>query len=549
MIHRKDSNAPGSWNGLPSPAPATIVPRMRRSAAFALFVGMIAGAEGNSAAAAEMPKAKVGFGKLILRLDGQPDIGVAGPGHEIRAIERMRAKGFQAVGAENLVFGKDEGHRAQFIVGGTVRELECIRGVADLSCRIGLEWQVLDADADEVVYTVMSRAAVLHLAKPEAMATQLLDAVLDRLLERDGFRRTLASVGVAKADSPFAAARLETCPTGKKLPEGAEDLLRATAIVKVPGGHGSGFFVTPQHLLTAAHVVTAGSPVLELRGGEKVDAAIVRVARRADVALLRVSSSHPCLHLGATLPKVGSDAYVAGAPGPLAVSLTRGIVSGIQLIDGLPRVQTDAPINPGNSGGPVADAAGDVFGIVSFKLAGGKVEGLGFAVPTGNALAALGLNLGEKTDELLFKETAPNKPVVGPFKDTPDETPSLDPEGDARRAAEAEQAQQIEAYKKLEEERDRRTPKYVVAMKWTGLVVATGAVIGVVGTYLQYEPGKTREAEFSSLRAWNTVAWGALGLGVGSFLFSFYLRPPLGSPVATTSLHIAPDGVSLQGTF
>ena len=71
-------------------------------------------------------------------------------------------------------------------------------------------------------------------------------------------------------------------------------------------------------------------------------------------------------------------------------------------------LQTDAPINPGNSGGPLLSEHGDVVGIVTWKVAGGSVEGIGFAVPIGEALASLGLDAGGAAEfvQQLFEEDA-----------------------------------------------------------------------------------------------------------------------------------------------
>ena len=54
-------------------------------------------------------------------------------------------------------------------------------------------------------------------------------------------------------------------------------------------------------------------------------------------------------------------------------------------LDGL--VQTDAAINAGSSGGPLLDAAGTVVGII--VTSAGDGEGIGFAIPIGDALALL----------------------------------------------------------------------------------------------------------------------------------------------------------------
>ncbi|MCD7863976.1 MAG: trypsin-like peptidase domain-containing protein [Lachnospiraceae bacterium] len=49
-------------------------------------------------------------------------------------------------------------------------------------------------------------------------------------------------------------------------------------------------------------------------------------------------------------------------------------------------IQTNAAVNPGNSGGALLDSSGRVIGIVSAKIGGGTVEGMGFAIPINSAV-------------------------------------------------------------------------------------------------------------------------------------------------------------------
>ena len=171
----------------------------------------------------------------------------------------------------------------------------------------------------------------------------------------------------------------------------------------------------------------------------------------------------------ADAPPSGSDIFAAGAPASLdlAFSLTRGIVSGLPVVRGRRRLQTDAPISPGNSGGPLVDPNGTVVGVVSSKLAGATVEGLAFAVPIGDALAALGLTVGDRTDPRLSTETS-KAPAARPsvaIKDDADPRPSLDPAADERKERDDAEAAERAERREAERDRDRRTAWYVPVMK------------------------------------------------------------------------------------
>jgi len=68
-----------------------------------------------------------------------------------------------------------------------------------------------------------------------------------------------------------------------------------------------------------------------------------------------------------------------GNPSGLKFTVTSGIFSGWQDINGVKVLQTDAAINPGNSGGPLLSEDGKVVGVNTAILK--SAQGIGFALP------------------------------------------------------------------------------------------------------------------------------------------------------------------------
>ena len=85
--------------------------------------------------------------------------------------------------------------------------------------------------------------------------------------------------------------------------------------------------------------------------------------------------------------QVGDWVLAIGSPFGLQSTVTAGIISAMDR-GNVGRqfqhfLQTDAAINPGNSGGPLVDMAGQVIGINTAIMTGGRgYEGVGFALPS-----------------------------------------------------------------------------------------------------------------------------------------------------------------------
>lgn len=159
-------------------------------------------------------------------------------------------------------------------------------------------------------------------------------------------------------------------------------------------GNGKARIVTNAHVIAGAdHVQVVLSDGDEAK---QVTAKVLGSDEISDLAVLEI----PDRHVKAVANFGDSDAIKAGEPAiaignPLGLEFSQSVTVGVissphRSIDvaesmSMDVIQTDAAINPGNSGGALVNAAGQVIGINSLKVAEQGVEGLGFAIPVNDA--------------------------------------------------------------------------------------------------------------------------------------------------------------------
>jgi len=156
------------------------------------------------------------------------------------------------------------------------------------------------------------------------------------------------------------------------------------------------FIATNHHVIAYANIVT-----ISLDDNEKVNAQVIGVDPEIDLAVLVVSiaaleekgvpftvASFGCsdnMRIGDSVVAIG-NAMGAGQ------TATKGIISAVNIeitiqdpntrsVVTLDVLQTDAAVNQGNSGGPLINQHGEVVGIVTAKLFGHGVEGMGYVLP------------------------------------------------------------------------------------------------------------------------------------------------------------------------
>jgi serine protease Do len=154
---------------------------------------------------------------------------------------------------------------------------------------------------------------------------------------------------------------------------------------------GSGFIVAADgYIVTNNHVIADADAVLVvLESGDELEAEVVGVDARTDLALLKVSHDGdlPYVEFGdSDTARVGEWVLAIGNPFGFGGSATAGIISARSRdVNSGPYddyLQIDAPINSGNSGGPVFNGAGQVIGINTAIISpnGGSI-GIGLAIP------------------------------------------------------------------------------------------------------------------------------------------------------------------------
>jgi len=153
------------------------------------------------------------------------------------------------------------------------------------------------------------------------------------------------------------------------------------------GGVGSGFIIRKDGLIaTNEHVIRNADEIhVELSDGTKLDAELVGVDAKTDLALVKVKADRdlPIVPFGDSEAVRPGDWVVAiGNPFNLEQTVTAGIVSAKhRSLAGSydDYIQTDAAINPGSSGGPLLNLRGEVIGINTAIREGANT--VGFTIP------------------------------------------------------------------------------------------------------------------------------------------------------------------------
>jgi S1-C subfamily serine protease len=263
----------------------------------------------------------------------------------------------------------------------TIRFFDSIVGVAvQLVVVLIAAWLLatpLTSSSDQPSLAAAVRGSRV-LAQVNGVAPQWLKTVpkrLSSLLDTSGlpqvlepFSRTpvvaVAAPDAALVNNPMVAVTEPSVVKIRAIAPGCQKVLE-----------GSGFVLSPDRVMTNAHVVAGANAVTVEAVGNPYDATVVSYDPTVDIAILAVPNlpPGPLAFAAAPVPS-GSDALVMGYPGGGGFVATPARVREAIHLSG-PDIYRNATVNrdvytiraaveQGNSGGPLIDMNGQVLGVV-----------------------------------------------------------------------------------------------------------------------------------------------------------------------------------------
>jgi uncharacterized membrane protein required for colicin V production len=245
---------------------------------------------------------------------------------------------------------------------------------------------------------------------PIARGSVALDVVYERLPAPATVAGRMLAL-LSATDLPLLFAGLEPPPAAPvDLPGDAEarDLARSAidSTARVTGSGcgawqqvGSGFFISPTHVVTNAHVVAGTDETSVSLGGVTYATRVVLFDPEVDVAVLFAAEADaPALELADGTPERGTTGVTLGYPGGGPLRVSPAAVTANHEVPG-PNiygegrydhsvVEMRADVERGSSGGPLVVAPGVVGGVVFGESR--SVADVGYAISASQAREAIG---------------------------------------------------------------------------------------------------------------------------------------------------------------
>lgn len=326
--------------------------------------------------------------------------------------EELEKYSFKTVGDTSALFEDPSSWKSEILIAGLVKELKSnicfpMAGFGNFSSSKGesyvkVEWQIYSKLDRAVVHTVTTEGSFKSTESQEGgIDPIILNAFTQaarNLLADTKFRDIVARGGETVKETTFKTDDGIIITLGKSKPftQRVDEWKDGVVTVIAGSGHGSGFAIGENILLTNHHVIgESNKVVIKLGPGFEVNGEIIAYNSGLDVAAVKIAASLPRhFKLEHNLPAIGSDVYALGSPisENLNATLTQGVVSNIRKEGQKTLIQSDVNVLNGSSGGPLVNSNGEVIGITVSGIQINKAtQGINFFIPIKDALDSMNL--------------------------------------------------------------------------------------------------------------------------------------------------------------
>lgn len=330
------------------------------------------------------------------------------------ARRELRQLGYVDAIEEQSAFSRALGPSGDFELAASLRGIEahmCTDGPRETNGGVWMQlrWELFAARQQTVVHSLTTEGSfstekfaeltiddLFERAFVSALKNALADPTMAQKLASDVSAAAVAPAPAPDARKPrLALARL---PTAQDVPDAEFTVHRSSVVTLLSGvGSGSGFFIDALgYLVTNYHVVGDAKYVkVRLASGRELVGEVLRSDPVRDVALVKTEAvALRSLAIAKPAPAVGDELVIIASPfgEAFASSLSKGVLSGVSVVNGLQYLQSDAKALPGSSGGPLIRRDGSVVGLVQGSVGVVPGAGLNLFVPIDDALSRLGID-------------------------------------------------------------------------------------------------------------------------------------------------------------
>jgi len=270
------------------------------------------------------------------------------------------------------------------------------------SIELAIDWDILDfyKQKQKTIRTVerSELCTVAYGSEKSEMMKAVYNAMRDNMeLSVMNLRTKLAQQGSLKNTSAKQDSTVLYIARPPLTARNKDNFKLSSVVIKTDEGYCSGAVVSEDGYILTSYHATLNTRIVTVMFSDSTveEAEVVRKNASADVALLKIKRSGliPFVLSEETDPEVGEDVWAVGIAVSISkeASLSHGIISGVRKTNDMIMLQTDASLNAANSGGALVNDKGVAVGLVSMKLIGRGVEGMGFALSAHDVMRRLNI--------------------------------------------------------------------------------------------------------------------------------------------------------------